>query len=142
MWKLFLTILILLSFIFEPLFGLTLLLLVVIAVSSLNDIKTSVFICFICGLLSDVGFGRPFGLTILYFLIVSFIITIYKRRFKEESLPFLFFSSFIFVNFYLLLYKGGGYVFLLPSVIGALLVLPITVVMYNIKPRSKGIRNN
>lgn len=135
MWK-FLIPAVIISFLLEPLFSLPFLFLVVIAVSSSYDSKTSITISFICGLLTDISYGKPIGASILYFLIVSFIITFYRHRFTEESLTFLFFSSLLFVNVYYIFFIGNSYIFLIQSFISSVIVIPLTLVFLNLKPRS------
>lgn len=135
MWKLTILLTIIIAFLLEPLLVLPLLLLVVIAVSSFNDPKTGAFVSVISGLLSDIGMGRPLGLTVIFFLIISFIIVLYKRTVKQESLTFLFLSAFIAVNLYLIIFKRTGFFFPVAALVSSIIVVIITVVLYSVKPK-------
>lgn len=135
MWKFIILFAIFLAFILEPLVGLPLLLVVVIALSSFAGPKTGVLSSFICGLLSDLGTGKPLGLTVVFFLLASFIIMLYKRRLKQESLLFMFIYSFITVNLYLILFQRTGYFYLIQSLISAVIVIITTYILYNLKTK-------
>ncbi|MBI2028949.1 rod shape-determining protein MreD [Candidatus Gottesmanbacteria bacterium] len=133
MWKFIILFTIILAFILESLTNLPLLLVVVIALSSFAGPKTGVLSSFICGLLSDLGTGKPLGMTVIFFLIASFIIMLYKRRLKQESLLFMFVYSFIMVNLYLILFQRSGYFYPIQSAISAFIVIISAYILYNIK---------
>lgn len=135
MWKFIILFTIFIAFILEPLIGLPLLLVVVIALSSFAGPKTGVLSSLICGFLSDLGTGKPLGMTVIFFLVISFIIMLYKRRLKQESLLFMFIYSFITVNLYLILFQRTGYFYPIQSLISGVLVIITTYILYNLKTK-------
>lgn len=136
MWYLTLSLFALTLYLLESVVSLPFLLIMVIAQASFDEIIPSSIMALIIGLLLDIGNSRPLGQTAIFFLIVSFLIELYRKRFSEESLGFLFVFSFIIINIYLWFFLGGKILFFVPSILGAILVIVVTSILYSIKPKS------
>lgn len=132
MWYLTLSTIVLILYLLEIIFTFPLLLMLIISQSSFDHIKNTAFVAFLVGLIADIGNGRFLGQTTLFFLLISFLIQIYRKRFSEESLGFLFAFSFISINVYLKLFTASKILFLTESLIGSVLIIVFTAFLYPI----------
>lgn len=83
-----------------------LVLLLVLLYTVLNQGKESLWVAFLSGLILDLAKGIPFGYSSIMFLVFSFLLILYSRRF--ESTHWLFLPIFVLVSggIYLWLIKG------------------------------------
>lgn len=79
---------------------LNLLLLLVILVAVVKSGKASAFLAFWSGFLLDLASGAPLGLSSFLFLIFSFILFLYRRRFDPNRPFLLLFFVFFFAVFF------------------------------------------
>lgn len=100
MWYLILTVIVLLLYFLEAVIFLPLLLLFTIANASLDNLRVAAVFAFISGILMDIGSGRPLGVSSLFLIVISFLVQLYRRRFREESLAFLFIAGFVVTNIF------------------------------------------
>ncbi len=77
--------------------SLNLVLLVVILWSALKAEEEGFLVSFLAGLLLDLLKGGPLGFSSLFFLTVSFLIYVYKNRFRADKVAFLWPVSLIMV---------------------------------------------
>lgn len=136
MWYLILSLVALILYLLESVVSLPFLLIMVIAQASFDEIRPSSIFAFAAGLLVAVGSGRLFGGISIYFLVVSLLIQIYRKRFSEENIGFLFVFSFIITNVYLWFFIGGKILFLIESVLSSILVIVLTSILYSLKSKS------
>lgn len=134
MWYLILFIIVLAAYLLEAVFSLPFLLIFVVAQSSFDDIKTASIFAFLAGVLSDIGNVRPLGTGALLFLIISLVVQIYRRRFQEESVGFLFIATLLFVHIYFWIFDKGSIIYPIPAFVGAILVIVITGILFWLKP--------
>lgn len=89
---------------------LNLLLLLIILVAVVKPGKVSSFLAFWSGFLLDLVSGTPLGLSSFLFLIFSFVLFLYRRRFDPNH-PFLllFFVFFFAVFFNWIVYHHWGW---------------------------------
>lgn len=81
------------------------------------------FAAFFSGMILDIAALRQIGTTSLFFIIFLFIANLYENKFEINSLPFIFFFSFL-GSFIFLLIFGGNFIFwqtLVSAVFSALL---------------------
>lgn len=83
------------SLIFQSLFSFpfTFNLLLVYAIKSAENLAFP--IAFILGIILDLFYFRPVGITSIFLLIFLFAIFTYRRKFETDNLTFIFISSFI-----------------------------------------------
>jgi len=79
---------------------LNLVLLLVLAWATFRPPREVVLVAFASGLILDLALGRPLGLFALVFLLASYLLLLYRRRF--DSLHPLFLPLFVFLTAYLL----------------------------------------
>lgn len=136
MWFIILLIILVVSIFLEALISLPLLLILVIAQSSFDDLLTSAAFAFCAGILMDITKVRILGLTSLFLLAISLIVQLYKKRFREESIFFLFIITFLAVHIYHWLFVKEGLFFPLEALLSSLLVILLTGLLYSFKPKS------
>lgn len=95
-----------LSFLLEVLTTLPLIFISMISYSALQHSKNAPLYALIAGVISAIVTSRSISLSIVYFLIISFIVKLYGRRFNQESLSFMFIFSFISGIIYLLIFRN------------------------------------
>ncbi len=132
MWFLFLGFLILFFYLLEVVIPLPFLLLLVISQTSFDQPKTSALSAFLIGLLLDLGNSRWLGVTALFCLLVSLLFKLYRRKFNEESLGFLFIFAFVTVNVYLRIFQANKFIFPIEGLIGAVFTLTLTSLLYSL----------
>ncbi len=100
---------------------LNLVLLLVLIWAAFRPSKEVILIAFSSGLLLDLAKGMPLGLSSLVFLVTSYLLLLYRRRF--DSLHQIFLPVFVFLAsiFYFLIFNR--YLFWLENLILALLAL-------------------
>ena len=80
---------------------LTLCLLLVISIFK-KDHKVFI-LAFLAGLLLDLSLVRSLGFSSIFFTLFLFIVFLYENKFEAETIPFVFFASFLGVFTYSLL---------------------------------------
>jgi len=75
-------------------------LLLIILFSTLVDGFTVLIAAFLAGLIVDLWNGDRLGITSLVFLIVAFLLNLYKRKFNPEHLVFLLPFTILMVGIY------------------------------------------
>ena len=63
---------------------------------------------FVAGLLLDLMLVRTPGLTAIFFLVVTFLILLYQRKYEIRSFPFVIVSSFAGSYLYLTFFGSGN----------------------------------
>lgn len=132
MWYLILTIIYLLAYLLEAVIPLPLILVFLIAQASFDRIKPTAVFSLFGGLLTDLVLVRPLGTTSLFFLLTTLLIQAYRRKFREESLSFLFIFTVIITGLYFWLFANWQLFFIVKSLICAVLAVFATAILYNL----------
>lgn len=137
MWYLILTIIFFIIFLLEAVIPLSLFLIFIIAQASFDNVKNCAIFAFIAGLLTDIANVRPLGVTAIFFLIISLLIQLYRRKFQEESIGFLVIAAFIATQIYFWIFDRSKIIFIWEGIAGGLLVVLTTALLYAFKPKDK-----
>lgn len=93
-------IIVFLAFVQTTVFSLDLVLLAVLLLAVLLSPKSGLIWAFMAGIILDFAGGRALGPSSLIFLMLVFLLNLYKSKFKAAHLiylvPFTFFSTFLF----------------------------------------------
>lgn len=135
MWYFILLLTLIIAYFAKALFLLPFLLIAVIAVSSFETINKTALFSFLAGLLADVGSGTILGQQAVFFLLVSLLIKLYQRRFRQESAPFIFIFTFLMVHLYYWLFVKTSYFLLLEGLLSGVLVIFFTGFLYSVKQK-------
>jgi len=135
MWYLTLLLIILVAYLLEAIIPLSLLLVLVIAQAFFDDLKNASLFAFVGGILTDIALVRPLGQTALFFLVVSLVIQLYRRRFREENVWVLIAATIIISHIYQWLFIGGGMFIIVEATINAILVILAMAFLYLLKPQ-------
>lgn len=136
MWYFTLSIIILLIFFLEAIISLPLLLLFIIAESSLDEIKTTAVFAFTSGVLMDIGSSRPLGTSSLFLLVISFLIQLYRRRFREESVNFLFIAGFVGTHIFFWVFRAEGIFYFIQGLLSGVIAIVMVGILHILKHRA------
>lgn len=88
-------------------------------------------IAFVAGLLLDTLTLGVVGLRSLFFILLLFVVLLYERKFEVQTIPFVFFSSFLGSLLYLYLF---GYDLVFPqAVVGSIVAVMFFLLCYRFK---------
>lgn len=135
----FILIIILLVYVLEAIVMLPLLLLFTIAHASVDDIRVTSSYAFIAGILMDIGSARPLGTSSIFLLIISFLVQLYRHRFREESISFLFASGFIGIHFFSWIFIRNRIFLPLEGILGGIIVIVFVGLLYLRLPRKNNL---
>lgn len=82
---------------------------------------------FIFGIFLDLLKLHVLGISSIYFVIILFLVSLYRRKFEIATIPFVFFSSFFGSIGYLLLFNESSVV--VQSVVSAVIAVVMFIVI-------------
>jgi len=122
-----------LSFLSTTIISQNLVLLLVISYSINFPAVNSYFFAFLSGLFFDLIKGERIGATSIIFLLISFIISLYKAKFYQQHFLYsFFFTFFVFCFLNHLSFKN---IFLVKSLFLAILVVPLNLIIFLLKEK-------
>lgn len=139
MWYLILTVIVLLLYFLEAIIFLPLLLLFTIANASLDNLRAAAVFAFISGMLMDIGSSRPLGVSSLFLVVISFLVQLYRRRFREESLGFLLIAGFVGTNIFSWVFLRNHSFYIIQGVFSGIIVILFVGLLDLIMPKKTSL---
>lgn len=124
---------ILFSLFSNTLLDLNLLLILIISYTINSTDDDYFFLAFSSGLIFDLVKGGRLGQTSLIFLIISFLVSLYRAKFSKRN--FLYSYIFCFLFFLIVNFLSFHNLYFLKSVIYSLLIIPVNILVVLINQR-------